>query len=59
MWHNDAFISGVDSVWSYYEGSDKGVTPMSVSDYCKSIQPNAQALLEQAISDEADINPNK
>lgn len=58
MWHTDGFISGVDSVWSYYEGSDKGVTPMSVSEYCKSVQPNAQALLEQAIQDEADINPN-
>ena len=23
LWHTDAFISGVDSVWSYYEGSDK------------------------------------
>jgi multiple sugar transport system substrate-binding protein len=58
LWHTDGFIAGVDAVWSFYEGSDKGVTPMSASDYLKSIQPNAQALLDQAISDEADINPN-
>jgi multiple sugar transport system substrate-binding protein len=59
LWHTDAFISGVDSVWSYYEGSDKGVPPMSVSEYCKSVQANAQALLEQSIQDENDINPFK
>jgi len=59
LWHTDAFISGVDSVWSYYEGSDKGVPPMSASDYCKSVQANAQALLEQSIQDENDINPYK
>ncbi len=58
LWHSDGFISGVDAVWSYYEKSDKGVTPMSASDYCKSIQANAQALLDQAIQDEADVNPN-
>ena len=58
LWHTDGFISGADAVWSFYEKSDKGVTPMSASDYLKSIQANAQALLDQAISDEADINPN-
>ncbi|MDR1001019.1 MAG: extracellular solute-binding protein [Clostridiales bacterium] len=58
LWHSEGFITGVDAVWSYYEGSDKGVTPMSVSDYLNSIQANAQALLDQSISDEADINPN-
>ena len=45
LWHSEGFISGVDSVWSYYEGIDKGVPPMSVSEYCKSVQENAQALL--------------
>lgn len=59
LWHTDAFISGVDSVWSYYEEIDKGVPPMSVSEYCKSVQENAQNLLDQAIQDETDINPNK
>jgi multiple sugar transport system substrate-binding protein len=59
LWHSDGFIAGVDAVWSFYEGSDKGVTPMNVSDYCKSVQGNAQKLLDQAIQDEADINPNK
>lgn len=58
LWHSDGFISGVDAVWSHYEKSDKGVTPMSASDYLRSIQTNAQALLDQAISDEADVNPN-
>lgn len=58
LWHSDGFITGVDSVWSYYEKSDKGVTPMSASDYCKSIQENAQSLLDQSIQDEADVNPN-
>lgn len=58
LWHSDGFVAGTDAVWSYYEKSDKGVTPMSVSDYLKSIQANAQAMLDQAISDEADINPN-
>ncbi len=59
LWHSDGFISGVDSVWSYYEKIDKGVTPMSVSEYCKMVQPNAQALLDQAIQDENDLNPYK
>lgn len=58
LWHSDGFIAGVDSVWSYYEKSDKGVEPMSVSDYCNSIQENAQSMLDQAIADEADVNPN-
>lgn len=58
LWHTDGFISGVDSVWSYYEGSDKGVTPMSVSDYVNGIQDSAQKLLDQSIQDESDINPN-
>ena len=59
LWHSDGFISGVDSVWSYYEKIDKGVTPMSVSEYCRMVQPNAQALLDQAIQDENDLNPYK
>lgn len=58
VWFLDGFISGVDSVWSYYEGVDKGVTPMSVSEYCNSVQDSAQAMLDQAIQDEADVNPN-
>ncbi|AGC67526.1 extracellular solute-binding protein family 1 [Thermoclostridium stercorarium subsp. stercorarium DSM 8532] len=59
IWHTEGFISGVDSVWSYYEGIDKGVKPMSVSEYCKSVQPKAQELLDQAIRDEAALNPFK
>lgn len=58
VWHQEGFIAGVDSVWSYYEGTDKGVTPMSVSEYVNSIQDSAQAMLDQAITDEASINPN-
>lgn len=59
VWHDDGFIADSKSVWSYYEKSDLGVTPMSVSDYCNSIQGSAQAMLDQAIQDEADVNPNK
>lgn len=59
LWHSDGFISGVDAVWSYYEKSDKGVTPMSVADYTNSIQDNAQSLLDEAIQDAGDLNPNK
>ena len=59
LWHSDGFIVGVDAVWSYYEKSDKGVTPMSVTDYVNSIQDNAQALLDEAIQDADDLNPNK
>lgn len=59
LWHGEGFISGVDSVWSYYEGSDKGVTPMNVRDYCNSIQDNAQFLLEESIDDADMLNPNK
>ncbi len=58
LWHGDGFIAGVDSVWSFYEKSDKGVTPMSVADYLNSIQENAQMLLDEAIQDAADLNPN-
>ncbi len=59
LWHSDGFISGVDAVWSYYEKSDKGVTPMSAADYLNSVQDNAQALLDEAIQDADDLNPNK
>ncbi len=57
LWHGEGFISGVDSVWSYYEGTDKGVEPMNVSDYVNSIQDHAQDLLEQSIRDEDNIRP--
>lgn len=59
LWHSEAFISGVDSVWSYYEKSDKGVTPMDVKTYISSIADIAQQKLDEAIQDEANINPNK
>jgi len=59
IWHTEGFISGVDSVWSYYEGIDKGVKPMSVREYCQMVQPKAQELLDQAIQDEAALNPFK
>lgn len=58
LWFMDGLISGVDSVWSFYEGIDKGVTPMSVSDFCTQQQPIAQGLLDEAIADEAMVNPN-
>lgn len=58
LWHSEAFISGVDSVWSYYEKSDKGVTPMDVKTYINSMADLAQQKLEEAIQDEANINPN-
>lgn len=57
LWHGEGFISGVDSVWSYYEGTDKGVEPMNVTDYVNSIQDHAQGLLEQSIRDEDNIRP--
>lgn len=57
LWHGEGFISGVDSVWSYYEGTDKGVEPMNVTDYVNSIQDHAQDLLEQSIRDEDNIRP--
>lgn len=58
LWHDEAFIAGVDSVWSYYEKSDKGVTPMNVSDFLNSIQDTAQQKLDEAIEDEKNTNPN-
>ncbi len=58
LWHTEAFIPGVNAVWSYYEGSDLGVTPMSCADYLNSIQNNAQELLEEAIETEDALNPN-
>lgn len=58
LWHSEAFISGVDSVWSYYEKSDKGVTPMDAKTYLGSITEAAQQKLDEAIQDEANINPN-
>lgn len=58
LWHAEAFISGVDSVWSYYEKSDKGVTPMDVKTYVNSISELAQQKLDESIQDEANINPN-
>jgi multiple sugar transport system substrate-binding protein len=59
MWHGDGFIAGLGSVWAYYEKIDNGFPPMSAADYCKSIQANAQELLDQAIADEAALNPNQ
>lgn len=58
LWHSEAFISGVDSVWSYYEKSNKGVTPMDVKTYISSVVDLAQQKLDEAIQDEANINPN-
>lgn len=58
LWHSEAFISGVDSVWSYYEGSDKGVEPMDVKTYINSIVDLAQQKLDESIEDEANVNPN-
>ena len=58
VWHIEGFISGVDNVWSYYEGIDKGVEPMSVEEYCNTIQDEAQMLLDQAIEDEKAIKPD-
>lgn len=58
LWHSEAFVSGVDSVWSYYEKSDKGVTPMDVKTYINSIVDLAQQKLDESIQDEANVNPN-
>ena len=58
LWHSEAFVSGVDSVWSYYEKSDKGVTPMDVKTYINSMADLGQQKLDEAIEDEANINPN-
>lgn len=57
LWHSEAFITGVSSVWSYYEKSDLGVTPMNVADYCNGVQDNAQMLLDEAIEDMEAIRP--
>jgi multiple sugar transport system substrate-binding protein len=59
MWHGDGFVANLGSVWAYYEKVDNGFPPMSVADYCRSIQANAQELLDQAIADEAALNPNQ
>ncbi len=58
LWHSEAFISGVDSVWSHYEQSDKGVTPMDVKTYISSMAELGQQKLDEAIEDEANVNPN-
>lgn len=58
LWHSEAFVSGVDSVWSYYEKSDKGVTPMDVKTYISSVADLAQQKLDESIEDEANVNPN-
>jgi multiple sugar transport system substrate-binding protein len=57
MWHSDGFIAGLGSVWAYYEKINNGFTPMSAAAYCRSIQPGAQALLDQSIEDEKAIKP--
>lgn len=57
LWHSEAFVTGVTSVWSYYEGSDLGVTPMSVREYCESVQDNAQMLLNDAIDTMEALRP--
>ena len=49
--------TGLTSVWSFYEKSDLGVTPMDVRTYCESIQDNAQQLLNDAIDDMEAMKP--
>ena len=51
LWYSEGFITGVGSVWSYYEQKDAGVQPMSCREYCESIQDNAQMLLQDSIDD--------
>lgn len=58
LWHSEGFLPGLSAVWSHYEGSDLGVTPMNCADYLNSIQDNAQSLLDEAIDDENMLNPN-
>jgi multiple sugar transport system substrate-binding protein len=57
MWHGDGFIANLGGVWAYYEKIDNGFTPVSVAQYCRSIQASAQGLLDQAIADEQALNP--
>jgi multiple sugar transport system substrate-binding protein len=57
MWHGDGFLVGLGSVWAYYEKINNGFTPMSVAEYCRSIQAGAQALLDQSIEDEKALKP--
>ena len=57
LWYSEGFISGVGSVWSYYEQKDAGVQPMSCREYCESIQDNAQQLLQDSIDDMEAMKP--
>jgi multiple sugar transport system substrate-binding protein len=59
MWHGEGFISNLGSVWAYYEKIDNGFPPMSAAQYCRSVQANAQSLLDQAIADEAALKPSR
>ena len=57
LWLTEGFNTGLTSVWSFYEKSDLGVTPMDVRTYCESIQDNAQQLLNDAIDDMEAMKP--
>jgi multiple sugar transport system substrate-binding protein len=59
LWYTDTFLPGLGSVWAYYEKIDNGNPPMSVADYCRSIQARSQTLLNESIADEKALNPNR
>ena len=58
-WYSETFLPGLGGVWAYYERIDNGNAPISVADYCRSIQARAQTLLTEAIADERALNPNR
>jgi multiple sugar transport system substrate-binding protein len=57
-WYTETFLPGLGGVWAYYEKINNGNPPVSVADYCRNIQPAAQALLDESIAEERDLNPN-
>ena len=58
-WYAETFLPGLGGVWAYYEKVNNGNPPVSVADYCRSIQARAQTLLEESIADERSLNPNR
>jgi multiple sugar transport system substrate-binding protein len=59
LWYYDTFLPGLGGVWAYYEKINNGNQPISVADYCRSIQARAQILLNESIADEKALNPNR
>ena len=57
LWLTEGFNPDLNCVWSYYEKSDLGVTPMDVRTYCESVQDHAQELLNESIEDMEAFKP--